>query len=70
MNKNHEEYCAITGELTKGAVMCGFEYDYCPEYQNALKPIEPKSEPKPKKAPQLTQTSIFSADGEKPFKAG
>lgn len=63
MNKKHEEYCALTGELTKGAVMCDFEWERCSEYQNALKPIKPE----PKRAPQLTQTSIFGAAGEKPF---
>ena len=66
MNKNHDEYCVLTGELTKGAVMCDFEYEFCLEYQKAQKPIKPNSEPK--SAPKLTQTSIFGVSGEKPFR--
>lgn len=67
MNGKYEEYCMLTGEPTKGEVKCDFEYEDCPEYQNALKPIKAKSEPKPKSPPQLTQTSIYGAAGEKPF---
>lgn len=64
MNKDNNEYCVLTGELTKNAVMCDFEFEDCPEYQNAQKPIQPKRQPKPK----LMQTSIFGASGEKVFK--
>ncbi|MGN0813356.1 MAG: hypothetical protein ACI4MQ_07600 [Candidatus Coproplasma sp.] len=28
--KKYTEYCAITGELTNGAVMCDFEFERCP----------------------------------------
>lgn len=58
MNGKHEEYCALTGELTKGAVMCDFEWEDCPEYQKAR-------ERKPRTA---TQTSVFGAPGEKLIK--
>lgn len=51
------EYCALTGELTNGAVMCDLEYERCPEYQNALKPIKPKREPK------LIQPSTVTSAG-------
>lgn len=62
--KKYFEYCAISGEPTNGAVMCDFEYDSCPlrcaaqgrEQQNA------------QASGELIQTSIFGADGEKPFK--
>lgn len=66
MNKKYEEYCALTGELTKEAVMCDFEWEDCPEYQKAQEPIKPKArERKPRTA---TQTSIFGAPGEKLIK--
>ena len=60
----YTEYCAINGEDTNGAVMCDFEYERCPlrcaaqgrEQQNA------------QASGELVQTSIFGADGEKPFK--
>ncbi len=64
MNEQNEEYCTLTGELTKGAVMCDLEYDLCPEYNKAIKIKPPKSQ----EAPKLVQTSIFGAAGEKPFK--
>lgn len=64
MNANYEEYCALTGELTKGAIMCDFEYEDCPEYKKALEPIKPQR----KEEPQLIQTSVFGAAGEQPFK--
>ncbi len=63
MNEAREEYCVLTGELTKGAILCDLEYEDCPEYQAALKPI--KSE---EKEPEYIQTSIFGKSGEKPFK--
>lgn len=63
MNKKYDEYCALTGELTKEAVMCDFEWEDCPEYKKAQEPIKPKQQPKTK----LMQTSIFGASGEKPF---
>ena len=66
MDKNYAEYCSLTKEPTKGAVMCDFEWEDCPEYKKALKPIKPK--PAPKREPTFTQTSIFGAAGEKPFK--
>lgn len=59
---DYKEYCALTGEPTNGAVMCDFEWERCSEYMNALIPV-PKNNPKAK----FVQTSIFGADGEKPF---
>lgn len=70
------EYCTLTGELTNAKPECDFLYERCPEYQNAtslrkkVKDIATnalKSKPEPKRAPQLMQTSIFGAAGEKPF---
>lgn len=63
MNEKNEEYCTLTKELTKGAVMCDFEYEDCPEYQKALQPIKVK--PRERKPKTATQTSIFGAAGEK-----
>lgn len=59
-----EEYCILTGELTKSAVMCDFGYEQCPEYKKAQEPIKPKRQAKT----TLMQTSIFGASGEKVFK--
>lgn len=64
-NKDNNEYCALTGELTNGAVMCDCEWEDCPDYQKAREPIKPAAE---QAKPKLMQTSIFGASGEKPFR--
>lgn len=68
MDGSHNEYCTITKEPTKGAVLCDFEWEDCPHYKEARKPIKPAREPKRSATPQLTQTSLFGAAGEKPFR--
>lgn len=55
------EYCTLTGEATNGVVLCDIDYQDCPQYKNAREPIAPKG-------PTAIQTSIFGAEGEKPFK--
>lgn len=62
----YTEYCAINGEDTNGAVMCDFEYERCPlrtEVQSRK-----REQRNAQASGELIQTSIFGAEGEKPFK--
>lgn len=34
------EECILTGEKVEGFIMCDFEYDLCPDYIKAQKPIK------------------------------
>ncbi len=68
MNNEYNERCVLTGELTKGAVKCDFEWKDCPEYKAAQEPIrEPKAHTVTPRG-KLIQTSVFGAPGEKPFR--
>ncbi len=72
------EYCTITGQATNGAPMCDVDYGLCPEYREALKPLnevnersqqsERESCTKQSSHTEYVQTSIFGTVGEVPFK--
>lgn len=59
-----EEYCALTKKPTDSYIKCDIGFENCAEYKAAQEPIKPKSRAKSK----LMQTSIFGAEGEKPFR--
>lgn len=40
MDKRWNEYCALTGEPTRGAVMCDFEYERCGVRSEKLKDLK------------------------------
>ena len=67
MNNEYNERCVLTGELTKGAVKCDFEWKDCPEYKAAQKPLtEPQAQTEVRQG-NLIQTSGVGTAGEMPF---
>jgi len=67
------EYCQITDEPTNGSMTCDCDYELCPHYIEAHKPLNGQGSERTgagnQSRPKLIQTSIFGAAGEKPFNA-